>query len=321
MHLDHSLGVTAHRGGLLVERPELSVGIVQAVSRTSGLSLEVIARQPLDRRDATQRQQDIRSRREEPVRIAPRRLLPLAEEGQDLRLGWLDATGRAHWEYSTSSMSSSGDHYAGTEGPSWRCSYALPPMFDELTLVLAWPEIGFEETTVTIPLPDRAAVEQATTSIWQAPVTARPVTEPLIDHDADWHSPVPIEAGTVIAGPQVLHRGEHVVVVLTRLTVIGQALSVQLHGIAAGPLVDAVTPGSFSRRRREGVFLAVAEGDDAFWIGAHQGASYGGDDRFETFPEFVIRRPDGDALDLVVAWPAAGLAGARVRIPLGEGGS
>ena len=63
---DLTLGVLAHRGGPLVRRPELAVGMVQAVSRPSDLSIEVIARRPLDRRDARQRQRDIRSRRDEP---------------------------------------------------------------------------------------------------------------------------------------------------------------------------------------------------------------------------------------------------------------
>jgi hypothetical protein len=38
-------------------------------------------------------------------------------------------------------------------------------MFDEMRLVLAWPEIGFPETVVRIPLPDRASVERGTVSV------------------------------------------------------------------------------------------------------------------------------------------------------------
>jgi hypothetical protein len=314
--LDLTLGVLAHRGGPLVRRSELAVGVVQAVSRPSGLSLEVIARRPLDRRDAKQRQRDIRLRRGEPVQVAPRRLLPDPDEGENLRLGWLDQAGRARWEYG--SMSSwSGDDHTGVDGPSWRCNYVLPPMFDRLSLVLAWPEIGFEETVITIPLPDRATVERATTSIWRAPVDAQPVTEPLTDHRTAHHAPVPIEAGTVIAAPRVVHRGDHAAVALTRLTAIGSALSIELLGVATGPLADTLTAQAFPPPPQwDGPSLAVTKGNDAFWIRAQEGTSSGGDHRFATVQEFITHRPDGDTLDLIVAWPQAELPNARVRIPL-----
>jgi hypothetical protein len=310
---DLTLGVLAHRGGLLVRRPELTVGVVQAVSRTSGLSVEVIARRPLDRRDATQRQRDIRL--QQPL-AAPRGLLPDYDEGQNLRLGWLDRAGRAHWEYSTTSSSSSADDHTGSDGPNWRCTFVLPPMFDQVSLVLAWPEIGFEETAVTIPLPDRASVERATTSIWQAPVASVPVTEPLTDHRTDDHVRVPIEAGTVIAAPRVLHRSEHVAVALTRLTAIGSALSIELHSVATGPVADTLMAQSFPPPiEGDGPSLAVSEGDDAFWIRPQESTSFGGDHGFTTVQEFITHRPDGDALDLIVAWPQADLPRARVRIP------
>src|SRR4029453_8642152 len=51
-----TLGVLAHHGGLVVERPELTVGVVRAVSRPTGLELELLARRPLDRRSASERQ-------------------------------------------------------------------------------------------------------------------------------------------------------------------------------------------------------------------------------------------------------------------------
>lgn len=312
MDQDLTLGVLAHRGGPLVRRPELAVGVVQAVSRPSGLSLEVIARRPLDRRDATQRQRDIQLRRGEQARVAPRRLLPDHDDGENLRLAWLDQTGRAHWEYSSTSSSSSGDDHTGSDGPSWRSTYVLPPMYDQLSLVLAWPEIDFEETPITIPLPDRATVERATTSIWRAPVDALPVTEPLTDHRTAHHAPVPIETGTVIAAAQVLHRGDHAVVALTRLTAIGSALSIELLGVATGPLADTLTA-----RAPEwiGPSLAVTKGNDAFWIPLQEGTSTGGEQRFATVQELTTHRPDGDTLDLIVAWPQAGLPNARVRIP------
>jgi hypothetical protein len=312
---DLTLGVLAHRGGPLVRRPELAVGVVQAVSRTSGLSVEVIARRPLDHRDATQRQRDIRLQREQPVRVAPRGLLPGYDEGQNLRLGWLDQAGRAHWEYSTTCSSSSGDDHAGFDGPNWRCTFVLPPMFDQATLVLAWPEIGFEETAVTIPLPDRATVERATTSIWQAPVDAVPITEPLTDHRADDHARVRIEAGTVIAAPRVLHRNEHVAVALTRLSALGSALSIELHSVVTGPVADMLIAQSFPPPLEgDGPSLAVCKGNDAFWVRPQEATSFGGDHRFTTVQEFTALRPDGDTLDLIVAWPQADLPRARVRI-------
>jgi len=302
--------VLAHRGGSLVRRPELAVGVVQAVSRPSGLSLELIARRPLDRRDATQRQQDIRLRRDEPVRVARRRLLPDPDEGENLRLAWLDQAGRAHWEYASQWSGSTGDPHTGVDGPTWRCTYVLPPMFDRLSFVLAWPEIGFEETVSTVPLPDRATVERATTSIWRAPVDARPVTEPLTDHRPAHHAPVPIETGTVIASPRVLHRGDHAAIALTRLTAIGPALSIELLGVATGPLADSPT----APPQWDGPSLAIAKGNDAFWIPVQEGTSAGGDHRLSV-QEFTTHRPDGDTLDLIVAWPEADLPNARVRIP------
>jgi len=141
-----TLGVLAHRGGLLVERPELSVGVVRAVSRPSGLEVELLARRPPDGRSATERQADIRAGRGV-VRAAQRRLLPAFDEGMDLRAGWLDDDGRPHWEYGSRS-SSSGDAAGGGRGPSLRTVLALPPLFDRVSMVLAWPEIGFPETVV-----------------------------------------------------------------------------------------------------------------------------------------------------------------------------
>ncbi|MBP2326582.1 hypothetical protein JOF56_006967 [Kibdelosporangium banguiense] len=316
MDADLTLGVVAHRGGLLVQRPELTVGVIQAVSRTSGLTVEVIARQPLDRRDATQRQRDIRLRRDEPVRVAPRRLLPDHDEGENLRLGWLDQAGHARWEYGSTVWSWSGDDHTGSDGPSWRCICVLPPMFDQLSLVLAWPEIGFEETTITIPLPDQATVEQGTTSIWQAPVDALPVTTPLTDHHTNDHLPVRIEAGTVIAEPRVLHRSDHAVVALTRLTAIGSALSIELFGAATGSLADTLTAEAFPPAHQwEGPSLAVVRGNDALWLGAQEATSSGGDHSFVAVQEFATHRPEGDTLDLIVAWPQAGLPNVLVRIP------
>ncbi|TMM35952.1 MAG: hypothetical protein E6F99_17355 [Actinobacteria bacterium] len=75
----------AHRGGLVVRRPELTVGVVRAVSRPTGLELDLLARRPPDRRSATERQADIRAGRDAPP-VVPRRLLPKFDEGTD-RIG------------------------------------------------------------------------------------------------------------------------------------------------------------------------------------------------------------------------------------------
>jgi hypothetical protein len=84
---------------------------------------------------------------------APRHLLPPADEGIDLRVGWLDADGRAHWECDSSE--SSGGSAGAVHGPLTRTRLRLPPLFDRVSVVLAWPEIGFPETIVDPPLPDR----------------------------------------------------------------------------------------------------------------------------------------------------------------------
>ncbi|MDI5978619.1 hypothetical protein [Amycolatopsis magusensis] len=97
MDTTETLGALAHPGGLLVRRPELTVGIVRVVSRLSALVIELLARRPLDRRSATERQRDIRDGLSSPPKVASRQLLPASDEGMHLRAGWLDHTGRAHW--------------------------------------------------------------------------------------------------------------------------------------------------------------------------------------------------------------------------------
>src|SRR6266487_423928 len=201
MSMVETLGALAHHGGLVVERPELSVGIVRAVSRPTGLELELLARRPLDRRSASERQADIRGGRVEPS-IAPRRLLPPFDEGIDLRVGWLDHYGRAHWEFGSGS-SSGGDHFEGTNGPSLRTVLRFPPLFDHASVVLAWPEIGFPETVVELSLPDRATVERNTVSIWDAPLGVRRAPSSLNHRIGAFPlEELAIEAGRIVAMPQ-----------------------------------------------------------------------------------------------------------------------
>jgi len=74
------LGAPAHPGGLLVERPELTVGVVRAACSPTALELELIARP---------RRSGVRA-------TAIRKLLPAYDEGIDLRLaGQLFGTVRA----------------------------------------------------------------------------------------------------------------------------------------------------------------------------------------------------------------------------------
>ncbi|WP_327000265.1 hypothetical protein OHA72_34690 [Dactylosporangium sp. NBC_01737] len=318
--MDETLGVPAHRGGLVVEHPELSVGIVRAVARPVGLELELVARRPLDRRSASERQADIRARRGT-LPAAPRRLLPAFDEGVDLRVGWLDRGGRAHWEFASSWSSSSGDHYEGAHGPSLQAVLHLPPLFDQASLVLAWPEIGFPETVVELALPDRATVERGTVSIWDAPLHARPAPGPLHQRIGGFpFEELAVEAGRLVAGPQLLSRGVDAAVVLTRLTAIGAALSMEIVSVAKGDRAQdagAADPGQL-RMHGSGASVAVVQDRDAIWVPSQGGSSSGGGRTFRSTMEFVVRRPGGGVLDLLVAWPAAGLPDMCVTIPVPE---
>jgi hypothetical protein len=327
-----TLGAQAHRGGMLVRRPELTVGMVQAIARPSGLEVELIARQPLDRRSATERQDDIRAGRDR-VTAAPRNLLPAFDEGLELRVGWLDQAGRAHWQFG-SYKSSSGDHYQGAFGPSFRTVVTFPPMYDQLSLVLAWPEIGFPEAVISLSLPDRATVERETRPIWQAPVAAASEVEPLNQHLAAFeHEELSIEEGRVVAAPQVLHRREDAAVVLTRLTAVGSVLSVEILSVARDAQADAVRATAFPRsgpppgmaetveQLRVGgpaASVAVIRGRDAFWLHSVGGSSTGGPGTFTGAQDFMIGRPDDGVVDLMVTWPLAGLPDRHVRVSLDE---
>lgn len=68
-------------------------------------------------------------------------LLSDYDEGRDLRLGWLDSSGRPRWEYPGHSSGDSGDAADGEFGPSTQSTYLLPPQYETSTLVFAWPEI------------------------------------------------------------------------------------------------------------------------------------------------------------------------------------
>jgi hypothetical protein len=307
--MDETLGVLAHHGGLIAEHPHLTVGVLRAISRPTGLELELLARRPLDRRTAAERQAAIRAGGP-PAAPAPRRLLPPYDEGLELRVGRLDGDGRAHWVYAVSSSSSSGDHAGGVHGFSLQMTVLLPPVFDRLSLVLAWPEIGFPETVVEMPLPDRATVERDTVSIWDAPVHTVPPpaglryrtgTFPAVEPDA--------EAGRIVAPPRVLSRSDDAVVVLTRLTEIGATLSFELGCLAAVGITHDMSTIA-------GASVAVLNDGEATWARSQTASASGGDDSFESTAEYTVARPDGDVLHLLISWPAAGLPGACVDVPL-----
>jgi hypothetical protein len=330
MSMDETLGVPAHCGGLVVDRPELRVGVLNAVCRPTGVELELIARRPVDRRSATRRQADIRAGRGAPA-VAPRRLLPPFDEGVDLRVGWLDQGGRAHWVYGSYS-SSSGDHAGGSFGPSLRTAVAFPPLYDRVSVVLAWPEIGFAETVVELSLPDRATVDRDTVSIWDAPVDTGPVPDPLNHRVAApvWRGDLAIETGRVVAAPRVLNRVEHAVVALTRLSAVGDVLSIEILSVATEERGRAVFASVFPprppsggpddveqvRTGGSGAAVAVLRDRDAAWVRPYEAESTGGNGAFRTTAEFRMKRPGDGVLDLVVGWPAAGIPDACVAVPL-----
>jgi hypothetical protein len=114
----------------------------------------------------------------------------------------------------------------------------------------------------------------------------------------------------------LLVRRPELTVGVVQLTAIGSALSIELFGVATGPLADTLSARPFPPPPQgNGPSLAVAKENDAFWISAHEGTSTRGGPRFDTVQEFITRRPDGDTLDLIVAWPQADLPNAWVRIP------
>jgi hypothetical protein len=294
------LGVVAHPGGVLVRRPELTVGVVRAVARPSGLAVELLSRTP----------------REVAIRpaVAPRRLLPEYDEGMDLRVGWLEAGGRARWEYAVSERGRT-----SPTAPTERCGvYLLPPLFDEVSLVLAWPEIGFPETVLPLRLPTRDEVEAAATSVWDAPRDGVPVTEEFGRHLADFGPlDLAVEEGVAVAGPKVLHGSDDAVVVLTRATAVGPSLSLEVLSIARGAM--AVTIGALplppSDDPRQAV-VAEVRGRDAHQLRSVAGTFGGGADRHRAVGEYVLDLPDDGVLDLVVSWPLACLDEVRVRVPL-----
>ncbi|MER7273042.1 hypothetical protein ABT369_01160 [Dactylosporangium sp. NPDC000244] len=311
MSMLETLGVLAHRGGLIVEHPELTVGVVRAISRPTGLELELLARRPLDHRDVLRRQADIRAGRTGPP-PAPRRLLPAFDEGIDLRVGWLDDTGRAHWEFG--SWESSSDY----DGFRLRTRLQFPPRYSHVPVALAWPEIGFPETVVDLALPDRVTVERGTVSIWDAPLdTAIPPSPLHYRADETMLGEPRVEAGRIVAEPRVLHRGDDAAVVLTRLTAVAGVLSLEIVSIAHGERARAATAADFPPREAHletGASIATLDGHAATRVRPYAASSSGGATAFQSRAEFAVPAPAGDTLTLLVAWPAAGLSDAVAAV-------
>lgn len=317
-----TLGVPAHPGGMLVERPELTVGLVRATSRPSGLEVELLARRPPDRRSAWERQADIRYGRDA-VAAAARHLLPEADEGMELRFARIDDHGRVHWSHPERLSTGTGEP-AGPTGPTRRALYRLPPMFGAGSFVLAWPEIGFPETVVHLALPDRATVDRDTIGIWEtpAPPTRPPDTGLTHREDPPELSAVEVERGRTATAPRLLRRAGHAVVVLTRLTAVGPFLSMEILSLARGGPAGDLSAHGFpptyreTPRRRHSAAMAVVHGAEARWLPPSEATASGSPDTFEDTSEYLLQRPDADTLDLIVAWPAAGLPEAQLTIPL-----
>jgi hypothetical protein len=300
--VSETLGVVAHRGGLLVDRPELSVGVSLIVARPTGLEVRLGAQRPL----------------RTGLPPAPRVLLPAYDEGVDLRVGWLDSDGRAHWEYGSISS------YQGTYFEI-RTTVQLPPMDDRLDLVLAWPEAGFPEAVIRLPLPSRAAVDRGSVSVWEAPPVATPagvmalaaweLPDLPVQGDPD---PPRIEAGRLAADPCVLVRGPDAVVTLTRVTRTGPILALEVQSIARGEAAARID--GVQEPQRTGFVevtpgLSLLNGHAAAPLHATEGSYGGGPDRFVCEEEFAVPA-DRDVLDLLIGWPLAGIPTSRATIPL-----
>jgi len=309
--LVETLGVLAHRGGMIARHPQLTVGVVGAFARPTGLELDLLARRPPDPGWAERRLADLRARRSGP---APRRLLPAFDEGLDLRVGWLDETGRAHWEFG--SWESSSDY----DGFSLRTRLQFPPRYSSVPVALAWPEIGFPETVVDLPLPDRETVERGTVSIWDAPVhTEKPPPGLRRGEALELLDEPPVETGRIVAPPRVLHRSRDAAVVLTRVTAVGALLSMEIVTVAHGEPATAATAEAFPPRTPDGgpgVSIALLDGVQAAAVSPSGATSAGGPETFQSRVEYTVRRPGDDALHLLVAWPVAGLREVHATVML-----
>ncbi|SNY44470.1 hypothetical protein [Paractinoplanes atraurantiacus] len=321
MVVSETLGVVAHPGGLLVDRPELSVGVSLIVSRPTGLEIRLAARHPAEPGDVPPGLDEWGELRPGPAGVtpAPRVLLPEYDEGMHLRVGSLDPAGRAQWVYGSTSV------YSGRY-VEVRTTVVLPPVFDYVDLVLAWPEIGFPEAVIGLSLPGRATVQRGTFSVWEAPPVAKlaagttpPGDTALLPEPpllGDPRSPR-IEAGRLAADPCVLVRDRDAVIVLSRVTRSGPILALEVESLARGEAATRLEQVELPHRDdfvRVRPTVALLHGASAFPLRAYEGGYSGGAGTFHATEEFAVA--SAEALDLLVAWPAAGIPAHRAVVPL-----
>lgn len=243
-------------------------------------------------------------------------------------MGWLDSDRHVRWEYPHSSESSSGGSADDGPSPSLRATFMLPPLFEAMTLLLAWPEIGFPETSIELALPAAGTVEHASVSIWDAelPDPRTPSWARQITADPDSAAPIAEETGTAIAQPQTLHRSTDAALVLTRLSAYENVLQATITGVARGTTADRLRhprfptihspdtdlPAFFGRATP---VFGLIEGD--VLITAVPGASTatGGLGSYEAETTFAVPRPaDHQQLQIAVGWPQAGLDTAEILL-------
>lgn len=320
------LGAVAHRGGIIVEHETLRVGIAQMVSRTSGLQITVVAQRPADRRSTLERQAAIRAG--DAVARAPRLLLPSAEEGMELRLGWLEFDGRAQWAYPQSSRGDSGGSAGEAPGPRLRATFELPPLFGSMTLLLAWPEIGFPETSIELALPDTITVERASVSSWDAdlPDVQPPSWTREVSATFSLTPPPAEETYRAIVAPQTLLRSKDAVLVLSWLSADDVLLRATVTGVAHGPIAERLWQAQmsppFDHQGEPHLFLdrtdpvfGIVQGDTLLTASPVTGTAFGGSARYEAENSFVLPRPAGrQPFVLAVAWPQAGLSAVQMLI-------
>lgn len=320
------LGAVAHRGGVIVEHETLRVGIAQLVSRTSGLQISMVAQRPADRRGTAERQAAIRAGDE--VVTSPRRLLPAADEGMELRLGWLDSGGRAQWAYPQSSMADSGGPAGDAPGPTLRATFLLPPLFGSMTLLLAWPEIGFPETSIELALPDARTVERASVSIWDAelPDSRTPSWKRQVIAAPSPYSTTAEETCTALASPRVLLRSAGAALVLSWLSADDAVIRATVTGVVHGTLAERLwrvrmspPPGHHGEPPPlldpADPLFGIVQGETLLTAVPVAGSASGGSAFYEAEASFVLPRPaDRQPFELGVGWPPAGLPAVQLLI-------
>lgn len=238
----------------------------------------------------------------------------------ELRLGWLDSERHARWEYPHNSESDSGGTAQDGPGPSLRATFLLPPLFEAMTLLLAWPEIGFPETSIELALPDAVTAQRASVSIWDGdlPESRIPSWARQVSSDLD-SVPIAEETGSAIAQPRTLHRSRDAALVLTRLSAYENALQATVTAVARGTIADQLRGPRFPRIGSPDTDLpaffgraipifGLVQDDVLITTAPGDGTATGGPGIYEAETGFAVPRPAGHhPLRLAVGWPQAGL--------------